>query len=109
MEEISINCRVYATVEEAVPAIERTYLLYGPAGSHAGWRKLGELWVARYRLPEYQFSWSFSFVVSKDSNHWYCSECRVGSNALDLYTLIEGYGDKSKALVDVACERWVQL
>lgn len=94
-------------VKKQVLVIDIADLLCGPAGNRSGWLKSGRLWVARCPLPRHEFEWSFSFAVSKEENYWYCCECRLGGNVLDLYALAGGYADKAKALMGLAHERWV--
>jgi hypothetical protein len=100
--------RAIAALKERVPVIDVADLLCGPAGNRSGWRRVGDLWVARCPLPEHECPWSFSFAVSKDENCWYCCECRVGGDVLDLYALAGGCTDKAKALTDLARERGVR-
>jgi hypothetical protein len=96
---------VIEAVKKRVPVIDVADLLCGPAGNRSGWRQVGDLWVARCPLPHHTCPWSFSFAVSKDENCWYCCECRVGGDVLDLYAFAGGYTDKAKALTDLARER----
>lgn len=91
-----------AIVKEKEPVIARADLLCGPTGNRSGWRRSGELWVARCPLPSHEHKWSFSFAVSKEDNRWYCAECRIGGDVLDLHALAAGYIDREKALVDLA-------
>jgi CHC2-type zinc finger protein len=100
--------RLLEAVKEWVPVIDVADLLCGPAGNRSGWRQVGDQWVARCPLPDHRCPWSFSFTVSKNENRWYCSECRVGGDVLDLYAYAGRYTDKAKALTDLARERGVR-
>jgi hypothetical protein len=92
-------------VERQVPVIDVADLLCGPAGNRSGWRRVGDLWVARCPLPDHKCPWSFSFTVSIDENRWYCCECRVEGDVLDLYAFAGTYTDKAQALTALARER----
>ena len=96
------------TVKERVPVIDVAGLFCGPAGNSSGWHRVGNLWLAGCLLPEHECPWSFSFAVSTDENRWYCCECRVGGDVLDLYAFAGRYTDKANALTDLACERGVR-
>lgn len=96
------------TVKERVPVIDVADLLCGPAGNRSGWRQVADVWVARCLLPDHTCPWSFSFAFSNKENCWYCYECRVGCEVLDLYAFAGSYTDKAKALTGLACERGVR-
>jgi hypothetical protein len=97
--------RLLEAVKERVPVIDVADLLCGPAGNRSGWRRVGDLWVARCPLPDHKCPWSFSFTVSIDENRWYCCECRVEGDVLDLYAFAGTYTDKAQALTALARER----